>query len=335
MNDGTSFYQGDLILHHILFILLLCLSLVISILIPEVTLKDAKNAFSMFLNILLPSLFPFMLFMDLLLKTKTIHLFSPLFSHILKPLFKIPGEGFFALFTGFLSGYPGGAITVTKMRQENILSRSESERLIAFCNNASPVFITGAVGASLLQNSALGILLLKNHLMSAIVVGLVFRFLIQDSSTSKRPLPCKPSFALASQPISIHTVTNSILNTFKTLAIICGYVVLFGVFVGVLKHYEIVTTTLRTLLPHTFSSVFASFIYGFFEITEGLRTLSTQKSPISFSLPLMSFMLGWGSLSIHLQTISILHKTDIRWTVYIAGKFLHGVLSALFTWSTL
>ncbi len=317
--------------------------IVISIISPETAYLSASDSFSMFLNVILPSLFPFMLIMDLVLKSKVIYFLSFLFENIMGPIFNLPGASSLCVITGFMSGYPGGAIAAVNLREDGHIRKSEGERLISFCNNASPIFITGAIGAGLLKSPALGIILLKSHIISAICVGIIFRFLIKEP-TVLRPLHSlrksspsilstqkKPSF----HKITVSDITHSILKCFKTLAIVCGYMLLFSVLVGLIKEFNLVGNLLRPFKTFEQESLFSSIVCGLIELSGGVQDVATQKLPTRSALSLISLLLGWGSLSIHLQTISILQKTDMRWKTYILGKILHGFISALYTWTML
>lgn len=86
------------------------------------------------------------------------------------------GEGAFAFIMGIISGYPVGAKIVTKLRENNICTKEECERLLAFTNNSGPLFIVGTVGISLIGDTSIGIILLLVHILASITVGIIFRF---------------------------------------------------------------------------------------------------------------------------------------------------------------
>ena len=63
----------------------------------------------------------------------------------MRPIFNVPGEGAFAFIMGIISGYPVGAKIVSDFKSRNICTDVECERLLAFTNNAGPLFIVGTV----------------------------------------------------------------------------------------------------------------------------------------------------------------------------------------------
>ncbi len=345
------------IFNYILYFFLFFLLIIISLICPQTAFESTSSSLSMFLNVILPSLFPFMIIMDLLLKSKMLMLISYLFDGITKPLFNLPGVASIPILTGFLSGYPGGAIITANLREKKLITKLEAERLIAFCNNSSPIFITGAIGVSLLQNPSLGLVILKSHIISALIIGiLISRGLIikrkkrgqvrtfnnwgqvrtfknhnhqKHKRNQKKPLDFKTQEE--DNRITFTDLSTSILKSAKTLVLICGYVVLFGVLIGIFQHFEVLTLISIPFERFISPEILSTLLTGLIELTTGIKEIIIQKPPLPVLMALISLMVSWGSLSIHFQTISILQKTDIRYNVYLVGKFFHGILSALLT----
>ena len=63
----------------------------------------------------------------------------------MRPLFNVPGEGAFAFLMGLISGYPVGAKIVTDLKDNNLCTTEEAERMLCFTNNSGPLFIIGTV----------------------------------------------------------------------------------------------------------------------------------------------------------------------------------------------
>ncbi len=62
------------------------------------------------------------------------------------PLFRAGGACSSALALGFVGGYPVGARTAIALYENGQCSKTEAERLLAFCNNSGPAFILGGGG---------------------------------------------------------------------------------------------------------------------------------------------------------------------------------------------
>ena len=68
---------------------------------------------------------------------------------------------------------------------------------------------------------------------------------------------------------------------------------------------------------------------GLVEISSGVWTL-TGEGTLSGRLAMAAFLLGWAGLSVHCQVLSFLGDSGLSPRTYLAGKLLHGGLSALF-----
>lgn len=95
-----------------------------------------KNGLSLWMNHILPSLFPFFIAVELLNHTNIPKVIGNCFKNIMMPLFHVPGIGAYAFFMGVVSGYPVGAKIVTNFRNQHLCSKEEGERLLTFTNNS-------------------------------------------------------------------------------------------------------------------------------------------------------------------------------------------------------
>ena len=85
----------------------------------------------------------------------------------MKPLFGVGEAGAAAFILGIVSGYPLGAVTAGQLYESNYLTKTEAERLCAFCNNSGPLFIIGSVGAAIYGNAGIGIMLYLFHILAS------------------------------------------------------------------------------------------------------------------------------------------------------------------------
>ena len=53
---------------------------------------------------------------------------------------------------------------------------------------------------------------------------------------------------------------------------------------------------------------------------------------ISINIIFTAFLLGFGGISVMLQVLSIISKTDLSCKPYILGKILHGTIAAFYTY---
>ena len=111
------------------------------ILFSNSNLEAAKNGLSLWANSVVPSLFPFFIGTELLYRTNFVAILGKVFTKFMRPIFNIPGEGAIAFILGNLSGYPIGAKLACNLLENKQCTKIEAERIIAFTNNSSPLFI--------------------------------------------------------------------------------------------------------------------------------------------------------------------------------------------------
>lgn len=108
-------------------------------------LVASRNGFMLWAKNVVPSLFPFFIATNLLSHTNVINYISKHCNKIMRPLFNVPGESAYAFILGLISGYPVGAKIVTDLRNSNLCTKDEGERMLCFTNNSGPLFILGTV----------------------------------------------------------------------------------------------------------------------------------------------------------------------------------------------
>lgn len=295
----------------------LILFIIFLIMFSKTNILAVQNAISLFFEKVFPSLFPFFIATDLLSHTNIINILNTILSPIMKPLFNVSGKGAFPFIMGIISGYPTGAKIVSDFRKNNICTKVECERLLAYTNNSGPLFIIGTVGSSLFLSTEIGILLLITHIFGTLTVGIIFRFYKNNYYRNENIVDELDIDNFSS------ILTESIFNSFKTTGMIFGFIIMFSIINNIL-----LTSGILKLFP---STIIGS-ILGSCEITNGINYISMIKSSnLTIQLILTSFFLGFGGISVLMQVYSIISKTDLSIKPYILGKLLHGLTSAIYT----
>lgn len=295
----------------------LILFIIFLIIFSKTNILAVQNAISLFFEKVFPSLFPFFIAADLLSHTNIINILNTILSPIMKPLFNVSGKGAFPFIMGIISGYPTGAKIVSDFRKNNICTKVECERLLAYTNNSGPLFIIGTVGSSLFLSTEIGILLLITHIFGTLTVGIIFRFYKNNYYRNENIVDELDIDNFSS------ILTESIFNSFKTTGMIFGFIIMFSIINNIL-----LTSGILKLFP---SAIIGS-ILSTCEITNGINYISMIKSSnLTIQLILTSFFLGFGGISVLMQVYSIISKTDLSIKPYILGKLLHGLTSAIYT----
>lgn len=311
------------------FVFMLCL-----IFFSKSNIVAVKGSLNIWVNNVIPSLFPFFIATELLNNTNIPKQIGYIFNKIMKPLFNVPGIGAYALFMGIVSGYPVGAKIVTNFRNNNLCTKEEAERLITFTNNSGPLFILGTVGISLFYDFSIGMLLLFTHILGCLSVGIIFRFWKSRTRYSRNidVSPKNLTFNSLGEVIS-----KSILSAIKSIVLIGGFVVFFGIVISILKNAQLFNFLLILLSPifnilHINTSFIIPVITGIIELTNGITMVSSVASKnLGINVVIAAFLLGFGGISITLQVLSIISKSDISIKPYMLGKLLHGTLASFYT----
>ena len=264
-------------------------------------------------NVILPALFPFLILSSLVVELGLADSLGTLARHWMKPVFGVGGAGASALALGLVGGYPVGAKTVCQLYNRGQCSRQEAQRLLAFCCNCGPGFILGVAGGGIFGSRAVGLALWAVHAGAALLVGLLFRsYHVKEYTLSPVSRPC--CAAPPSCPAAfLHAVTGSLQACLN----ISSFVLCFSVLNRLL--------TLSGLLPS--QGWPGTVLAGILELSTGVAGLK-EVSPLP-RLCLAAFFLGWGGCSVHCQTLVFLSESGLSPGTYLAGKLLHGLLSAL------
>ena len=298
------------------------------ILWPEQAMEAMRDGIALCGNVILPSLFPFFVLSSLVVELGMSQYLGRLLEPVMAPLFRVNGSCATALALGFVGGYPVGARTAIQIYENGQCSRTEAERMLAFCNNSGPAFILGVVGAGVFGSGTVGLLLYLTHLLASLLVGVIFRFYKpQEGPQTRRSRG--PQFQAASFPKAF---TQSIMGSMQSTLNICAFILFFTVFLRILAHAGILKLLgglLSALLaPLGMDQTWAErLLTGLVEVSSGVSSLTN--GAMSGRLSMAAFMLGWAGVSVHCQVLAFLGDSGLSVRTYVAGKLLHGGLSAL------
>ena len=299
------------------------------VLYPSQSMDAGRQGLQLCFNVIFPSLFPFFVLSSLVVELGMARYIGQALEPIMRPVFRVSGPGSSALVLGFVGGYPVGARTAIRLYETKQLTKSEVQRLLAFCNNSGPAFILGVVGTGVFGSGSVGLLLYFVHMAASLCVGLLFRF--YGRPATEQPFASRtPQF----QAVRFsHAFTDSIKNSFSSLLNICAFVVFFSVLIRLLSLCGIMEAAacLLTALPlHLDPAMAQHLLVGLVEVSSGVAGLIGEGA-LGERISMAAFMLGWAGLSVHCQVLSFLADSELSAFPYLLGKVLHGLLSALFT----
>ena len=307
---------------------LLCATLAL-LFYPKPAMEAARSGLLLCYNVIIPSLFPFFVLSSLVVELGLADYLGRLLEGVMRPLFHVGGPCASAFALGFIGGYPVGAKTAISLYERGLCTRTEAERLLAFCNNSGPAFILGVVGAGIFASSTVGVALYLAHALASVCVGLLFRF--YKAGECSGPARSVPRFQARRLSAAF---TGSVKSAFQSTLNICAFVVFFTVVIQLLMHSGFLpglAQVVGTLLaPFGMTPEWAQrLLTGMLEVSSGVSTL-TEGTTLSGRLTMAAFMLGWAGISVHCQVLSFIGDSGLSPATYLVGKLLHGGLSALF-----
>ena len=323
---------------------LLTLSLV---LYPDTALEAARDGMTLFLHVVFPSLLPFFILSEIMLGLGVVHFIGVLFEPLMRPLFNVPGEGAFVLSMGLAAGYPMDAVITARFRRQEMCSRIEGERMLAFSNTADPLFIFGAVAVGMFGAAQLGKAMAIAHYIGALLVGLIFRFYgyrdrpahVETVRTGNILGRAVDALVQARQedgrPFG-QMMGDAVNDSIKTLWMICGFIMLFSTMVKIvdvvgLYHWIALPFEMLFRLIGVDLDLVRATVAGLFEIDLGAVAAAKASADILQRVAIAGAIIAWSGLSVHGQVASVLTGTDIRMRPYIVARFLHAVLAYIAT----
>lgn len=311
---------------------------IIIIIMPNLVINSAKNGLMLWFNSILPAILPFLIGTNLLIRLGFIDFLGSLLEPFMKKFFNISGFGAFPLILGMFSGYPIGAKITCELRESGKISKIEAERLISFTNNSGPLFIIGTVGIGIFGNIKLGYLILFIHYFAALTVGFLFRFYKKDENLKKigkhnisliKALKSLEKARIKENKTIGEILSESIKNALETICMIGGFVILFSVICEILKATNIFSNFGGIIFKSQNENISNGAFLGILEITNGINILGKNmtKEVVILTCGLISF----SGLCILAQTASIICKTDINFSIYLLGKFLHSLISCIYS----
>lgn len=283
--------------------------------------RACREALAVCGRLLIPSLFPFFVLSGFLNRLGLPGLLGTLLAPGAARLFGVSGAGASALLMGLTGGYPAGAAYIADMARSGSVSKREAERLLAFCNNSGPAFIVGAVGLGVFGSVRTGLLLYGVHALSAVLTGLVFRGRLPCPELQPVRLEsADPAFALVE---SVKQAVSSLLG-------VCGFALCFSVALAVLDAGGGLSLLCGAVAARLgFEPAFVrAMLTGLFELGSAAACMQGLR-PCPETLALAAFLLGWGGLSVHFQTLGVLAGSGVKGALHMTGRLLSAGFGAV------
>lgn len=290
----------------------------------------AQEGLQLWWDILLPTLFPFFASATLIERIGAMQLLANLFYPLSKRL-RTSHYVFPIILLGGISGYPSGPRLSGMLLSSGAISDEEAERLGTVCTLCSPMFIMGAMAAGMFQNTGLFWTLAISYYGGALLLGVMIRFVkpVRPSLPGRaKPMPPDPFYKALPRAVG-----DGMVDTLK----VGGSVIFFLVIAEVLTQLKVLDV-LSLPLDALFSKVpgdspAKGVLLGLMEMTGGCSRIAKAGLPLLYSVPLCSFLTGFGGLSVMVQAMAFVpFRKPLQYLFY---RLLHGVVSGLIAYAIL
>ena len=284
---------------------------------PQTVFAGASYGLLLWFRHVLPTLLPYMVLINILIRTPALHWICHITSPFLCPLLGTSYYGTFAVLTGFLCGYPMGAKTASDLLDAQKISRSEASYLLSFCNNTSPAFILSYVVAQNMKERNLCIPFFLILTFTPLMLSFIFRlfYRLPESSCSFPQVTPGP-FSNPSESISDSFLDRCILNAFESVTKVGGYMMMFSVLIQLLA----------SVLPNT---IFSLLLYSSLEISTGIRLLFSSALYTTEKIILCAFLTSFGGWCCIAQTYSMISSSQLPILPYITAKLVTALVTSL------
>ena len=277
---------------------------------------------------ILPTTFPFLIICNMLISYDGIGLYSKFLGPIIcKPL-ALSKNCSFPIAASILCGYPLGAKYCADLYTMGYIEKEEYIRLLNIASNVGPLFLIGSVASALLNNIALGYILLAGSYISCIIIGIITKKkrTFKNISSLKSKNDCNPNLGIA--------IKNSVENSITTVLNIGGFIIIFSVIISLIKSSSLIAILINNLeyffkIPH---DTLYSVLLGSIEITNGCNLLASLSISMPLKLSLISFLCSFSGIAIIAQVSSFVGSTGIKLLRYIIFKFIQGIFSFIITY---
>ena len=324
---------------------------------PSEALESARKAVNLWFFTVLPSMLPFFICTDLLVRSGFHVQLGNLFEGPFRRLYGVPGVAGLVYMSSIISGYPAGAKILGELHERGQIRKEDVKNILSFCSTSGPLFILGAVGSGMLRSVSAGYLILCAHYLGSLLTGLL---VIRQSALRRalspgafaagvrRAVPERgPQEALrgemprsggvrremvrngtredAGQNRNGHSLsevmTKSILSSFQSLLVIGGYIVIFMILTDAAKR-------LLRQVPEG-DGLFADLLAGCLEMTVGCSGAAESNASMEWKIVACAFLISFGGLSVAAQSLSVLKNSGVRLSYYLRFKLLQGLISAV------
>lgn len=269
----------------------------------EKAADGVREGLSLLGNVVIPSLFPFLVLSSYITETPSAEVFCRLVKKPVEAIFKTDCVSALPIIMGAVGGYPVGAKTVASLYKQQRLTRNEAERLMYWCVNAGPAFILSALGAVMLGSIKSGAIVYCSVLLSSFTIGFFCRFLY---------LPSEKVVIRSAPPQTSYPVIDAVRGGMNAILNISAWVLTFSCISELLETFKL-------------DSAASMFLKCVLEVTTGCADCAK-----TLPLPVTAAAIGFGGISVICQVSPYLDDCGVQIRRFVTARILNSALCAFY-----
>lgn len=287
---NSFFYAKNKIL-----LLLTCACGIFMIIFPKDVSVVTKEAIVLWLNSIVPALFPFFIVSGIIRKSGLLQVIS----------YRI-----LPVIMGFFSGYPVGAQVAADYLKTGLINKDDFYHIVSYSMVTGPAFLIGSCGIGFFSSQRIGYYFAVSHYFAAFLIWAVYGRKTKVKITKQKNL----LKVKAEKNILKSSLTASIDSIFMVL----GYLIIFMMLLCMIRK-----TSVFEIINNEY---FTALITGVMEMTIGAKEAAALENKL-LAAAVTSFIISFGGLCVIGQTVTMLEGIDISIFKLIFFKILHGLIS--------
>lgn len=287
---------------------------------PSSTFQYAYSGLYQWAVKMVPTLFPFMMISSIMLYSGIDIELGRIISRLLSRAYRYSEYGLYAIFIGFLCGFPMGAKVVSELYENGKISRGEAESLLGFCNNIGPAYFLGIIlpmlGECGFHNKLpfifgmYGIPALYGVILSRI-------YYKRKNTANKQNIFVQPKPQSQPQPSLPSLLKRACLENTQSLILLGGYITFTNAFRVSLDFLP---------LSDNAKAIMSSLI----EIIGGVQTIYLTDMTSAVKVFCIMTALCFGGVSCFLQASCFLEGSKLSLTDYLKHKLIITAVSGVY-----
>ena len=296
-----------------IFIIIITLFILYQIIIKKSLVYSSINyALNIWVNNLIPTLFPFFIISDILINYNFTLYIPKFLRNFLKYLFNITDNMITILVLSIISGFPSNARNTRTLYDNGVIGLEEANHILIFSHFANPLFILTTVAIFFFNDKNIGIVLLISHYLSNFLLGILFRKYFNHNNDN--------FITDNNSNVFGNVFIGAIKRSIDTILLICGIITIFMILSSVITNC------------FDFNVYNSMIIKGLLEITIGIEAIGKLEISIIYKAVIASCFLAFGGFSVHMQVMSQIANTEIKYRFFFVGRLYQMILSGFITY---